>query len=111
MLVANIFPFLIFRGLVGGGSDSIIFWNALVPFLIHIKVCCPWSIRDLERKIRRRWYLLTFTHIFLRGIHGKISTDYTFWLFVCLSADRIPNLIRTILFDINLTSVTKTFVK
>jgi hypothetical protein len=55
--------------------------------------------------------LLTFTHIFLRGIHGKISTDYTFWLFVCLSADRIPNLIRTILFDINLTSVTKTFVK
>ena len=54
---------------------------------------------------------LTFTHIFLRGIHGKISTDYTFWLFVCLSADRIPNLISTILFDLNLTSVTKTFVK
>jgi hypothetical protein len=41
VLVANIFPFLIFRGLVGGGSDSIIFWNALVPFLIHIKVCRP----------------------------------------------------------------------
>jgi hypothetical protein len=54
---------------------------------------------------------LTFTHIFVRRIYGKISTDYGFWLFVCLSADRIPNLISTILFDLNLTSATKTFVK
>jgi hypothetical protein len=54
---------------------------------------------------------LTFTYIFVRRIHGKLSTDYSFWLLVCLSADRIPNVISTILFDLNRTSVSKTFVK
>ena len=88
MLVANIFPFLIFRGLVGGGSDSIIFWNALVPFLIHIKVCSPLTHQRSGKEDTQKVVLgLTFTHIFLRGIHGKIKYRL-YLLVVCLFVRR-----------------------
>lgn len=63
MLVANIFLLLIFRGLVGGGSDSIIFWNAPCSLSNPYKSMPPLTHQRSGKEDTQKVVLgLTFSH-------------------------------------------------